>query len=699
MIIKKTTFKNFLSYGNKKQEFVLKEGLNLIRGIVPSKSISNTSGKSNILSSIPVALYGREIRGLRQEQLINWKNKKNCELEILFDKGNNEYLIRRGFKPNYLEIYENGKEIPGLPSIRDIQNQIDEIVGLDFSSFMSLVFFNLNYSEPFMKMSKPDKRKFMEKLFNLEMFTQLSDWATKKINELTTKVNFFKSDITKLKVLCESLGSQNIEMVKKIEKLKDSSKDISKVNIEDVRKINQTTINMKNQYELNVANIEKKLSILSRAKYSISHINGKINQIKEDYETISNLKKKRPDGDKKEFLNNLKNVEEKEQKVVDMIEKVSIEIKDLEKCITEEKTTLKIKENQLDLINNNDVCPTCSQEIKKKKSLTKTLEKEIIDIKKSINRYSNNLIEKDKELHTAINEREKFKETKDSIKDSIKFMISVDEQIKDITKRSKIHMYKKYIKALDNIKKVTNYDHNDLEKNRYRLNKKIKELEKEIEEHNKILNQVDVIEYQEKVKNEMEEIIKGNKKQIVDNEKIIEKNEKEIKRFNSALDHFSYIKNLCKDENVKQFAISSRIPYIASKTNEYLAYVGHDFYVELDKWMDMNIKGPGIYNCSYANLCGGESKSIDIALLMAFHDVSRSKSLIKTDILVLDELLDTSVDGPSLDKVVDIIRTKQRNNNLKLYVVSHRNEIDVDFDNIYTVVKEGGYSKLYEGII
>ena len=67
-------------------------------------------------------------------------------------------------------------------------------------------------------------------------------------------------------------------------------------------------------------------------------------------------------------------------------------------------------------------------------------------------------------------------------------------------------------------------------------------------------------------------------------------------------------------------------------------HFGFNFFVEIDRFIDARIKGPGIFGSSISNLSGGESKSIDLSIMMAFHDVARLKAKNYADILFADEM-------------------------------------------------------------
>jgi DNA repair exonuclease SbcCD ATPase subunit len=158
-------------------------------------------------------------------------------------------------------------------------------------------------------------------------------------------------------------------------------------------------------------------------------------------------------------------------------------------------------------------------------------------------------------------------------------------------------------------------------------------------------------------------------------------------------DYLEYTKWVCKDDNVKQYAISSIIPFLNKRVNHYLSEVGHSFYIVLNNWLDEEIRGPGISNCSYGNLSGGESKSVDFALQMALLDIARIQAGIWPDVMLLDEILDSSVDSHGLEKIIQILKIKQQEDGNKLFLVSHRKEVnDVDVDNLYMVEKRDGFS-------
>jgi len=185
-----------------------------------------------------------------------------------------------------------------------------------------------------------------------------------------------------------------------------------------------------------------------------------------------------------------------------------------------------------------------------------------------------------------------------------------------------------------------------------------------------------------------EMMITDTKKEIIDLETNIKKNY-------MIADYLNYIQLSMKDENIKQHAISSFMPFINKQTNHYLSETGHKYYVMIDKWMDIVINGIGVADCGFKSMSGGEGKSIDLALKFAITDITRMQAGNYLDLMILDEFLDSSIDSIGIASMVKIIKQKQRDDDLKVCVVSHRQELDdYDFDNTYLIENVDGYSKL-----
>ena len=569
IIFKDITIRNFLSFGNNYQKFSFKEGVNIITG-------TNGVGKSALSDSLSFCLFGKVLRDINQDDLINWRNRKDCVVEGAFSKGDTDYKIIRGLRPYFLEIYEDGKVLEKIGK-RDTQTQVEEILGFSFNTYSNLVYTNINFNTPIMKMARGQKREFIEKLFNIEVFTQLSEKCKNKLKNMEKR----KAVIKARKGAIDSLVTEYDKIISEYE----------------AELLETTTA----KDSLNKFNAEK----AELEKYFIYGIKDKIEQ---DIEVLENNYKI-----ENERLSNFKF----------KIRTINAEINKIE--------------NRIELLKEENKCPTCDNKI----DPTKLTEKFLKKIKKL----------------------EETRETTESNKTPL---------IAEINKIEK-QLGKKKIEQKECHEKFS----------------RLLIVKAEIEHLEKAINESEQIKHNIQIKID-EYIDKKNKllKEKLDLQ--IEKN-----RINSIQDYVTYVKDACRDENVKQHAISSIIPFINKFTNEYLAQVGFNFFVEVDKFIDAKIKGPGIFGESASNLSGGESKSIDMSLMMAFHDVGRMKAKNFADIIFLDEILDSSVDSINISKIYDIIRTKQKKDNLKVYIISHRPEIqDFEFDNVIKIKKENGFTRV-----
>ena len=85
-------FRNFFSFGNVRQDITFEPGINLILGLNASNGRSNFTGKSSLTEVLPVAMFGKSSKGVKKDQVVNWSNRKNCEVGITI-KIKNDHTI------------------------------------------------------------------------------------------------------------------------------------------------------------------------------------------------------------------------------------------------------------------------------------------------------------------------------------------------------------------------------------------------------------------------------------------------------------------------------------------------------------------------------------------------------------------------------------------------------------------------------
>lgn len=192
---KKLSVKNFLSFGNVETELDLENyKTTLITG-------SNGAGKSSlIVEGLTYALFGQAFRDIKKAQLVNFVNDKNCVVQLEFDISNDSYKIIRGQKPNILQLYKNNEIIPETSSSKDFQNYIEsEILRMNLISFKQLVVLGTANFIPFMQLSTPNRRKLVDDLLDVSIFTQMDQLNKGNIKELTQKMSENSIILTSLK--------------------------------------------------------------------------------------------------------------------------------------------------------------------------------------------------------------------------------------------------------------------------------------------------------------------------------------------------------------------------------------------------------------------------------------------------------------------------------------------------------------------
>ena len=152
---------------------------------------------------------------------------------------------------------------------------------------------------------------------------------------------------------------------------------------------------------------------------------------------------------------------------------------------------------------------------------------------------------------------------------------------------------------------------------------------------------------------------------------------------------FAY--SLLKDGGVKTKIIKQYLPFINKQVNRYLQLM--DFYINfnLDEEFNESIQSPIHDNFSYASFSEGEKMRIDLSLLFTWREVARFKNSVSTNLLIMDEVFDSSLDGLGTDEFLKII--KYVIDGANTFVISHKDGLYDRFDNVLKFEKVKGFSR------
>ena len=166
----------------------------------------------------------------------------------------------------------------------------------------------------------------------------------------------------------------------------------------------------------------------------------------------------------------------------------------------------------------------------------------------------------------------------------------------------------------------------------------------------------------------------------------------------SLLDHkeslsdYNFSFSLLKDGGVKGNIIKKYLPLINQQVNRYLQMM--DFYINftLDEEFNETVESPIHENFSYASFSEGEKMRIDLSLLFSWREVARMKNSINTNLLIMDEVFDSSLDGFGTDEFLKIIRFVIKDANI--FVISHKTGMEDRFEQCIKFEKIKGFSRV-----
>ena len=166
----------------------------------------------------------------------------------------------------------------------------------------------------------------------------------------------------------------------------------------------------------------------------------------------------------------------------------------------------------------------------------------------------------------------------------------------------------------------------------------------------------------------------------------------ELAQRKDTINYYDFSYSLLKDGGVKTKIIKKYLPLINQQVNRYLQMM--DFYINftLDEEFNETVQSPIHEDFSYASFSEGEKMRIDLALLFTWREVARMKNSVNTNLLIMDEVFDSSLDGFGTEEFLKIIKYVVKDANV--FVISHKTGMDDRFDNVIRFEKTKGFSHI-----
>lgn len=412
-------------------------------------------------------------------------------------------------------------------------------------------------------------------------------------------------------------------------------------NILDINIFSTMNVVLKGKILTLKENLKSYASKIEIEKARISSLENLINTLKkknkednqEKIDRISELKKEIYNNEYAIAVNHYGSIEEDIKSNIEITNKNKNKILSVMKVIAEVEAERKKFEKEIKFFQENKTCPTCSQQIqdsfKKDKILSNNLE--ISNLESSIEQGNQTI----KDLENNNSSLEKIlNEAKKTL-----------EQVKQL--RRDIEAYNNEIKRIESSMQKTSLDD------------EISTQEKQLLVHNSSLS-----------------ILNDEKQQVSED-----------------LMYHELASDLLKDGGVKAKIIKYYLPHMNKFINKFLTSM--DFFVQfhLDEEFNEYIKSRHRDEFTYMNFSEGEKMRIDLALLLSWREIAKMKNSVHCNLLILDEVFDSSLDGVGMDELMKLLKVVSQNCNV--YVISHKADQLVDkFSNVITFEKKNNFSKM-----
>jgi len=535
----------------------------------------NGAGKSTVLDALSFALFGKPHRNINKPQLVNTINNKDCCVEVNFTIGKSEFLVKRGIKPNIFEIWKNGTMMNQSSHAKEYQKILEQnIIKLNHKSFHQIVVLGSSSFIPFMQLPAQHRRDVIEDLLDINIFSKMNQIVKEKNAELKDKLKDLGYKL--------ELNKEKIELQKKY--------------IHEVEELSNDQIGEK----------ENEISI---AKETISSLQLENVNSSEEIEKLS-------EG----LAEGLKKNNDKKQALLHYGAEFNQKIKQL------------VKDSKF--YEENDTCPTCSQDI--------------------------NSDLRSEKLSTT---KAKASEIQKALDDAAEQSAIVESTLTRLNT------------TVDEIRTKTSSISGN--------NREIRRLQGQIDNLTAAISK-----------------IRGNDGDVATSKSNLE----ELKQATNSLlenrlqlnEEFSYnivISEMLKDTGIKTKIIKQYLPVINKLTNQYLQILDFFVHFNLDESFQETIRSRHRDSFSYDSFSEGEKQRIDLALLFTWRQIAKMKNSVSTNLLILDETFDSSLDHDGVDNLIKILYTLDDDTNV--FVISHKGEIlDGKFKDKLEFYKDKNFSKM-----
>jgi DNA repair exonuclease SbcCD ATPase subunit len=589
----------------------------------------NGAGKTTIVDALNYACFGKVLRDVTLSQLINTVNKKNMVVKVNFTVSGINYEVHRGQKPTVFKVFKDGDLLDQNAASKDLQAKLEsEILKTNIKTFNQVVVIASTGYVPFMELDKASRRTVVEQMLDIEVIGQMSSVLKDRIKEV--KINGSK---------LENDYNDTERSIQEIRNLISQAEQMGDKQVE--------------QLDLRIDNIDK----------TLVGLNNDLAAVRNEHEVKT---------DHKPQVN--KEIE------TDRFRMAKIELTSLDNLISEARTQIQSSRDSISTVNadvnnlnrsiaantntksfyvDNDSCNVCKQVIDPdfKAEIVCNLEADIaisadaVSDKKKQSVLDNAIVNKKLNFITS---NEELKRKQNAVIEEVNYMV---QQLKD------------WKTACENI--IT----------------KARAIQTRIADQVSVKNGL--------VNDKQDVLSRGNTDTKEFFNRINVFNET-IQKLVSARAEIAEEQELCKlaemmlkDNGLKAKIIKQFLPLINKTVNYNLEIMNANYSFVLDEEFNETIKSRYRDNFSYGSFSNGQRMRINLSLLLTWRKLAESKNTISSNLLILDEVLDGSLDKEGIDSLFNIFHDMSKSN---LFVISHRPEIVDRFDKVINVSLKGNFS-------
>jgi DNA repair exonuclease SbcCD ATPase subunit len=159
-----------------------------------------------------------------------------------------------------------------------------------------------------------------------------------------------------------------------------------------------------------------------------------------------------------------------------------------------------------------------------------------------------------------------------------------------------------------------------------------------------------------------------------------------------SLQYYEYMSGLLKDGGVKTRIIRKYLPVINQLINKYLNTMDMFINFNFDEEFNETINSPLYDNFSYSSFSEGQKQRINLSILWTFRELVKIKNSTNTNLLIFDEILDSSLDESGMEEFIKIIKYVFTDTNT--FIISHREGVTEKFDHVIEFEKQGNFSRI-----